>query len=279
MSEAPLNPPSFHCNPDRCIACGACVRDCPAGIIALENRLAVVAPEDRPSCIACQHCLAICPTAAIAVAGRNPDASAPVASPAPEAIDRLIRSRRSFRQFLPEPVDRSLVDALLETTAHAPTGVNARYRRFTLILDPAVLALFRERSCKLLVASRDRLPERVAWLADAAAAWQEKGRDVIFRGAPHLLVATSGPEASTPDADCLIALSYFELAAQSHGVGTVWCGMVDYLLRYLPESRSWLGIPADHTIGYAMLFGRPAITYARTAQHQPEAVAVVDGIA
>ena len=29
-----------------------------------------------------------------------------------------------------------------------------------------------------------------------------------------------------------------------------------------------LGIPADHLFGYAMIFGKPAVSYARTVLHR-----------
>ena len=33
--------------------------------------------------------------------------------------------------------------------------------------------------------------------------------------------------------------------------------------------RQLLGIPEDHLIGYVMVFGKPAVHYARTVQHGP----------
>jgi len=92
--------------------------------------------------------------------------------------------------------------------------------------------------------------------------------DVLFRGAPHLIVASVPAGVATPLPDCLIALSSFELLAQAHGLGTLWDGLATYAMRDLvPEARHTLGLPDDHLFGYAMLFGYPAVTYARTVQH------------
>lgn len=263
----------------KCVSCGKCVADCPQAIITLENGQATIGEEDREDCIACQHCLTICPTGAVFLNGLRPENSLPVTALDPRSLERLIRGRRSVRQFSPEPVDGPLLERVLDTVSHAPTGTNSRQRRFTLVLDPERLAEYRDRCCRALVSAGDRLPEDLSWLASAASKWLEKERDVIFRRAPHLIVVTSGPDASTPEADCLIALSYFDLVAQANGIGTVWCGMVDFMLRALPETAAWLGIPPDHRIGYAMLFGRPSVRYMRTAQYEPEDVAVVERLA
>jgi hypothetical protein len=92
---------------------------------------------------------------------------------------------------------------------------------------------------------------------------------VLFRGAPHLLVASVSDKAVSPLQDCMIALSYFELLAQANGVGTVWDGLAKIAISDLvPESQARLGLPADHTLGYCIAFGRPAVQYARTVQHR-----------
>ena len=61
-----------------------------------------------------------------------------------------------------------------------------------------------------------KLPERFERFLNFIKLWEEKGIDTIFRGAPHLLIATAPVELPTPLADCLIALSYFELFAQAN---------------------------------------------------------------
>jgi nitroreductase len=114
------------------------------------------------------------------------------------------------------------------------------------------------------------LPEGLGFFAEFVRLWEEKGYDTLFRGAPHLLVASAPQQVVSPLQDCLIALSYFELYAQANGVGTVWDGLAKWAINDLvPETRQRLGIPDDHQIGYAMAFGRPAVRYARTVQHGP----------
>ena len=116
------------------------------------------------------------------------------------------------------------------------------------------------------------LPRRFECFNGFVKVWHE-GNDVIFRGAPHLLVASAPATTATPREDCVIGLSYFELYATSHGVGTLWAGLLKWAIEDIAkELRTLLDIPAEHLIGGAMLFGNPTIRYYRTLPRDPEIV-------
>ena len=42
------------------------------------------------------------------------------------AVDQAITSRRSIRAFLPEPVPRETIEAILQVAARAPSGTNTQ---------------------------------------------------------------------------------------------------------------------------------------------------------
>ncbi|TLM97714.1 nitroreductase, partial [bacterium] len=120
------------------------------------------------------------------------------------------------------------------------------------------------------------LPPGLEFFGDFARVWRERGQDVIFRGAPHFIVASAPVGALVGAPDCLIALSYFELFAHSLGVGTVWDGMAKWAINdILPQMKGRLGIPDDHAIGYAMAFGWPAVKYQRGVKRAPHKVILV----
>ena len=98
---------------------------------------------------------------------------------------------------------------------------------------------------------------------------------MIFRGAPHLILASAPQASPCPVQDTHIALTTFQLIAHAKGVGTVWDGMVMMAISLIPGLASRLGIPEDHSIGYAMVFGEPAVEYHRTVQRGPANVNVV----
>jgi nitroreductase len=246
-------------------------------IIAMNEGVPAIAPEKEATCYKCQHCLAVCPTGAISILGLKPGNSIPLASgyPEPDKLETLIKGRRSVRRYKDENLDPALLDRLLEVAWHAPTGVNSRQVLFTVIDNKDDMALLRDEvmaGLERLVAS-DALPESMAFYGKFLKLWQEKKVDILFRGAPHFLIASTPQHLASPAPDCLIALSYFELFAQANKVGTVWNGLAKWAINdLLPETRARLGIPADHLVGYAMSFGKPAVQYARTVQHTPPLV-------
>lgn len=268
----------FRIDEERCIQCGECALDCPSGIIVLDPYPKI---SNQAGCIRCQHCLAVCPTAAVSVLGRDPDASTPLQGklPDPAALSILIKGRRAVRRYLDQNLDPALIDELLEIACHAPTGVNAASVLFTVVKERAVLHRLREelidRLAELKVAGR--LPEGRAgtYLGLVVKAWREEGRDILFRGAPHLVITSAPTYAPCPTQDCIIALTTFQLIAHARGLGTVWDGICMMALAACPEVTAKLGIPDDHSLGYAMAFGAPAVEYHRTVQRDPALVNVV----
>ena len=263
----------FEVAKEKCSGCGRCIADCPAHILELTDGHPSLASEREASCYQCQHCFAVCPSGAISILGLRPEDSVPLAGcgPDPSQLETLIKGRRSVRHYQEENLDPALIQLLLETAWQAPTGRNDRQVRFTVVDDRAKLARLRtEVVAGIRKLVRDgALPEAMSRFGEIARLWEEEGVDVLFRGAPHLLIASALAEVVTPMPDCLIALTTFDLLAQAHGVGTLWDGLATWAIQKLvPESLQTLGIPADHVFGYVLLFGKPAVRYARTVQHR-----------
>lgn len=268
----------FHVDEERCIQCGECEVECPAGVIAMEEFPKIT---DEQGCLQCQHCLAVCPTAAVSILGKNPDESEPLEGnmPDPARLTTLIKGRRSVRRYKEEDLPSELIDELLEIACHAPTGVNARSVLFTVVKERAVMNSLREEMMVSLAKLKDggQLPEGFVgqYLGWSVNAWQEEGKDVIFRGAPHMLVTSAPQDAPCPVQDTHIALTTFQLIAHARGVGTVWDGLFMMAISLCPGLVSRLGIPENHTLGFAMAFGAPAVEYYRTVQRGPVRVNVV----
>jgi len=269
---------NFRVDEERCIQCGECAADCPAGVITMEGMPTF---NEEGGCYGCQHCLAVCPTGAVSILGRNPDDSLPLAGafPAPEQMTALIKGRRSVRRYRDEEVAAGLIDELLDVAGHAPTGINAQSVLFTVVKERAVMDALRREIVERIGKLKDSggLPEGLVgkYMGGAVKLWREEGRDIIFRGAPHLLVASAPKTAPCPVQDAHIALATFQMIAHVHGLGTVWDGMFMMALSLCPELAARIGIPADHLVGYAMVFGWPAVEYHRTVQRGPAQVNVV----
>ncbi len=256
---------------DLCIRCGLCANDCPSKIIKFNGDYPQLDVDNQQRCLKCQHCLAVCPTGAISILGHDPAASVSLSGnlPAPQQLATLIKGRRSVRQYRNENLPQEMLTDLLDVARHAPTGVNMDRVQFHVIADKDALAVFRSEVYAALaeLVAAGGLPEKRSHFANISRVWQEKRVDILFRGAPHLVVATTPRSCACPEADSLIALSYFELYAQSCGVGTLWDGLLKWALdELLPQLQQRLGIPEDHQLGYAMVFGQPAVRYQRTVE-------------
>lgn len=247
----------------------------------MEGGYPVIIQENEANCYKCQHCLSICPTASISILGYDPINSLTLKGKLPDSaqMELLIKGRRAVRQYKPENLEPDVMKKLLEVACYAPTGRNTRQVRFTVVDNRAKLIEMRdEMMAKLVKISLETgFHAGMEFFSNYVKQWEEEGTDFLFRGAPHFLVASAPKNTVTPVEDCLIAMTTFELYAQTLGIGTVWDGLAKFVIsEMLPEFKNRLGIPEDHVIGYAMAFGKPAVCYSRTAQHEPAGVHFVN---
>lgn len=258
---------------ERCITCGECIKDCPVLVLrADDDGYPLVGEGKEKVCIGCQHCLTVCPTAALSVLGKNPDESMSLENlPDDQQMERLIKGRRSVRRYKPDPVEPAVLARLMDVISSAPTGKNNLNMMYTLVEDQAVMGKVRAATYGAIkkAAAEESMPPGLDVFERYADLWEDKGIDVLFRNAPHLLIASSPSDGPCPEADCIIGLSYFELLAQSMGLGTVWNGLARWAMTLIaPELLVEMGVPEDHVIGYMMVFGRPAVKYHRTVQRE-----------
>ena len=253
----------------RCVKCGACVRDCIVKILKPDSDgFPVLAPDLAKYCLNCLHCLAVCPQGALSCNGVKPEQCQAVGPlPQPDLMFNLLRQRRSIRQFENENLPPDVLAQLKSSLAWSPTGCNDHRLFFTMIEDKAEMEFFRTeigRSLKFLVRSR-----LMSLVFPAGMRYRQEildGKDLVFRNAPHMIVAATPKNAPCKEADPWIALSYFDLFAQSFGVGTCWCGFGVHAFRWNRKLRNRLNLPPGYKVGAVLLFGKPAVRYARATQ-------------
>lgn len=270
-----MNFPELKINEEKCIKCGMCVKDCIVHCLEQneETQIPQFVKDKEYNCIKCQHCLAICPTGALSIWGKNPDDSLnlnEININSDEILD-LIKSRRSVRMYKPENLDNERMNKLKNMLKYTPTGVNFHNLHFSFVDDIEVMDKIRNmtntRAVKLLSNSLvQKMFPHFRGMADAI----QNGQDVIYRGAPHMVVVSVPLNAPCRREDPIIALSYFDMYAQSMGVGTVWCGFAYYFFKIFPELCDYVEIPDGYRVSYVMLFGQPDVKYSRSTQPEEQ---------
>ena len=263
----------FGLDKDKCVKCGSCVRDCAFRALAAgEDGYPGFAHPER--CMKCQHCLAVCPAAAVSFDGFKPEDSIPargVPLPSLEEVENWMRVRRSVRRFAAGDVDRALLERILKVLGNAPTGCNARALSFTCFSGRRSMDAFRAAFIKTVEKFRNGTHMLPRWLAVPAIRLRKGGEDVFFRGASGMLIVSSdetAPGVTTPREDVTIACSQFEMLANAAGIATCWCGFLSNIQKEIPAILEEIAGIRRATPFAAMLFGLPAVRYARGVQRE-----------
>lgn len=258
----------------RCTRCGRCVAVCPRGTMLIDQKTGIpFAAPDGP-CTVCGHCAAYCPTGALHLQDDLPPAPAldPTLAPLTQPqLTQYLRSRRSVRAYKKEPVERRIIEGILDTARYAPTGMNRQALRWIIIHTPGELHRLADIAIGWVREQARLSPEFAERYSAVVTAW-DAGHDAICRGAPHLAIALSDRSFGLAHTDVVIALSYFEIAAPSFGIGTCWAGYMDLVINSCPALQKELGIkPEEETLG-ALLLGYPAYQPVRLPARKSPAV-------
>lgn len=263
----------FTINAAKCTKCGLCSKECPTLIINGKNGIPEIKLGKEKNCIKCQHCLAVCPTGALSIFGKKPEDSVKVSNeiPSPLKMERLIKTRRSVRKFKDELIGEELLENVLRISSYAPTGHNKNQVLLTPTFTKEEFNKVRDLVYGAIkkAVETESLPDEAKVYNNFLQVWEAKGIDVLFRNAPHFIIASAPKSNENGVADCVISLSYFELLANSMSIGTLWDGLAKVVFEKIDSKLQMaLNIPEDHTIGYMMVFGKPAVNYSRSVQSE-----------
>ena len=193
---------------EKCVKCGLCLGECMGGILETDAEgYPVLSAENGRHCIGCGHCFAVCPDGAVVFSGRTAESAVPNGPlPEPERMANLLRQRRSVRKYSTQAVPQETMTKLKDILNWSPTGCNDHRLVFSIVEDPEVMTVIRRK-----VSERLRLLVRTGILRlvfPPSKRYLEpilNGEDVIFRGAPHLIAASTPVSAPCSSWDAKIA--------------------------------------------------------------------------
>jgi nitroreductase/NAD-dependent dihydropyrimidine dehydrogenase PreA subunit len=251
-------------DPFLCKRDGICVAVCPARVL-LNNSDGL--PEEIPgsTCIHCGHCVAVCRSHALSHSGLEAEALLPMPEelPSPEALDGLLRSRRSIRAYRPEPVPRAVLEELLHAARRAPTATNSQLLHWIVVSG---------REQVHAVAAEIVEGMKLAGVNPAILERWDGGEDFVLRGAPTLVLACAPSEYFWKKEDCAIALTFLELAAEARGLGACWAGYLTRCATLHAPLRELLRVPEGYAVGGGLMLGRSQYKFHRIPPRKPLSV-------
>lgn len=262
--------PLFSIDTTLCARDQHCIHACPMGLLEADAEGFPRPTEQAEArCVDCGHCVAACPTQALSHA-RLPQADflkVQTPMPGPDAVDALIRNRRSIRRYKAKPVPDAELHALMDLMRHAPTASNSRQVRWSVVRNPA----------------------RTRELAGLAAEWTvgsgyfpqavqvfEQGGDMVLRNAPHVVFCTAPADYRWAWTDCAIATTTLDLAASARGLGTCWAGLFIFAARLHQPLRAALDLPDGHEVFGGLMLGLPQEHYLRVPPRAGDMVTWLD---
>jgi nitroreductase/NAD-dependent dihydropyrimidine dehydrogenase PreA subunit len=281
---------------ESCIGCGLCVAVCPAGTISMQDGKAVVTGTHS---MACGHCEAVCPTAAIKVGALEyPFTLATVAvddrwlEPGgfdPALLVRLMRSRRSCRNYTDREIDRTVLEDLVKIGATAPSGTNSQLWTFTILASRREVVCLGEQVARFYhklnrMAAKPwlRLLSKLfaggaldhyyrgyfATVREGLLLWEGEGVDTLFHGAAAAILVGGKKSASSPMEDALLASQNILLAAHSLGLGSCMIGFAVEAIKSDKQLKKILQIQEDESIYAVIALGYSAEKYRQTARRK-----------
>ena len=167
-------------------------------------------------------------------------------------IFQAIRGRRSVRAYLPTPLTRGELEALVDAAVQAPSALNHQAWAFVVIEDKALLARYSTRIKPLVLAG---LPA-----TGLSAQFEKTLADPgyhVFYDAPALIAICARGNDPFATIDCCLAAQNLMLAAHGMGLGSCFIGLSQGWLNQ-DSVKEELGLPRDWTVVAPIVVGHPS---------------------
>ena len=263
----------FHLDKEKCKKDGICSAVCVTGIIKNdEERSPYIDEKNVYKCISCGLCVAFCPHEACYVENLDPNQFSKVNKDnlaTAEQLDTFIKTRRSVRNFRNSLVEQETIDKIMDDVRYAPSAKNTHNNRWIMTKSREETVKLGDLVAQYMQENFDKVPEAHSLHYKLVSRAYKSGKDVIMRGAPHIIISVLPDDYEWKAEDGSIALTYFELAAHAHNIGCVWAGYFTTAVRHYKPLRDALGLKDDEYVAGAQLFGNPVYRTRQITSRKP----------
>jgi nitroreductase len=174
-----------------------------------------------------------------------------------------LKNRRSIRKYTKDPVEKELIEEIIQAGKYAPSATNHQPWRFIVITKKEMIveiALVIKKEIKNILKKRFILKFRYPSLRNnravqllAATAFSKE--DILFFNAPVLIFIVTEKKRFY-DESCACCAENMMLAAHSLGLGSCWIGFA----HFIELNKEWMrkiGVPEGYHISACLVFGHP----------------------
>lgn len=269
---------------DLCNGCGTCVQVCPASVYVQNDKDSIPELANVEMCVSCGHYVAICPKDAITHSEFSDDSIKPVIDenvPSLESVIELLRTRRSIRVFRDRPVERQLIEQIIDAARFAPSSHNWQTTEYTVVQKKEILEELVQATCKyyekfvrqlhnpfirqlISMILRKQAKSLITGLLpsfEQLIVEVRNGRDRILRNAPVVIFFHADERLISADINTQLAIQNAALMAYAQGLGSFWTGYLVGAIQRDKSIRQLINLPKHHQIYAGLAVGYPQFKY------------------
>jgi len=270
---------------ETCLGDGICAEICPEDILEMVKEKAATVEERADACIQCGQCVAVCPTESLEMP-KLPMEDFHRLDKMPFGYDEFfdfLRLRRSVRVFKDKPVERGVIEKILEAAATAPMGFPPHTTEVIVIDNKEELDFllkefvedyeflvkgfsnpFIRTMIRLQAGAEDfhTLKHHILDVArHANEVYHDHDGDNYMRGAPVLMMFHGNRWTMSYEENAHLVCHHSMLAALSLGLGSTIIGLIPPVVDRSKLLRERYAIPKDNKVCTSLVLGYPKYKY------------------
>jgi nitroreductase len=163
----------------------------------------------------------------------------------------VINERRAVRDYTSTPVERAVIERLIEAAILAPSAMNLQPWSFAVLLGRERVEGYAKRAKAWLLTSLSQTSYE-----PSIRHMLEDPQFVLFHHAPALVVVLAKSSGTQAAEDCCLAAENLMLAARNEGLGSCWIGFSRPWLD-LPATKKELNLPESYHVVAPIILGYP----------------------